>query len=225
MPLRLSDRTSNSKALSTICRLLFRRVSFLAFRTRSSSMSMLVLMRRLYTILKHFCASRCDSVSKLAPRVEAAAMLDRRARAAPRPIRMLVRFSQAVFNRGQVQPSDWFSSDAYTRLAPGGAIVLTQTRWHEDDLAGRLLSSSSGEHWDVLSLPAIAEQDESFRRKGEAVSFENGACKLRRIVSLFAPDESFNTSSRMSRFAPRPVIGPPRPTAEYVPPQVVDAFR
>ena len=111
MPLRLSDRTSNSKALSTICRLLFRRVSFLAFRTRSSSMSMLVLMRRLYTILKHFCASRCDSVSKLAPRVEAAAMLDRRARAASRPIRMLVRFSQAVFNRGQVQPRAPFSKE------------------------------------------------------------------------------------------------------------------
>jgi predicted phage terminase large subunit-like protein len=64
---------------------------------------------------------------------------------------------------------DWFSSDAYTRLAPGGAIVLIQTRWHEDDLPGRLLSSRSGEHWDVLSLPAIAEQDESFRRKGEAL--------------------------------------------------------
>jgi len=100
MPLRLSDRTSNSKALSTICRLLFRRVSFLAFRTRSSSMSMLVLMRRLYTILKHFCASRCASVSKLAPRVEAAAMLGRRARVGSRPIRMLVRFGQAVFKFG-----------------------------------------------------------------------------------------------------------------------------
>jgi hypothetical protein len=64
---------------------------------------------------------------------------------------------------------DWYSSVARTRLAPGGSIVLTGTRWHQDDLAGRLLSSSSGEHWDVLSLSAIAEQDESFRRKGEAL--------------------------------------------------------
>jgi predicted phage terminase large subunit-like protein len=64
---------------------------------------------------------------------------------------------------------DWYSSVAYTRLAPGGAIVLIQTRWHDDDLAGRLLSSSSGEHWDILSLAAIAEEDESFRRKGEAL--------------------------------------------------------
>jgi predicted phage terminase large subunit-like protein len=64
---------------------------------------------------------------------------------------------------------NWYLSDAYTRLAPGGRVVLIGTRWHQDDLAGRLLASSSGEHWDVLSLPAIAEEDESFRRKGEAL--------------------------------------------------------
>jgi predicted phage terminase large subunit-like protein len=64
---------------------------------------------------------------------------------------------------------NFYLSDAYTRLAPGGAIVLIQTRWQEDDLPGRLLSSSSGEHWDVVNLPAIAEEDEGFRRKGEAL--------------------------------------------------------
>jgi predicted phage terminase large subunit-like protein len=64
---------------------------------------------------------------------------------------------------------DWFTSVAYTRLAPGGAIVLVQTRWNEDDLAGRLLRSNDSERWEVLSLPAIAESDESFRRRGEAL--------------------------------------------------------
>jgi hypothetical protein len=34
---------------------------------------------------------------------------------------------------------DWYRSTLFTRLMPGGAIVLIQTRWHEDDLAGRLL--------------------------------------------------------------------------------------
>lgn len=48
----------------------------------------------------------------------------------------------------------WFASTAYTRLMPGGAIVLIQTRWHEDDLAGRLLEQQ-GDQWDVLELPAI----------------------------------------------------------------------
>jgi predicted phage terminase large subunit-like protein len=49
---------------------------------------------------------------------------------------------------------DWYRSTLFTRLMPGGAIVLIQTRWHEDDLAGRLLESE-GDQWDVLELPAI----------------------------------------------------------------------
>jgi predicted phage terminase large subunit-like protein len=49
---------------------------------------------------------------------------------------------------------DWYRSTLYTRLMPGGAIVLIQTRWHEDDLAGRLLQQES-EQWDVLELPAL----------------------------------------------------------------------
>ena len=57
---------------------------------------------------------------------------------------------------------DWYRSTLYTRLMPGGAIVLIQTRWHEDDLAGRLLEQDGriedGGQWDVLELPAIDEQ-------------------------------------------------------------------
>lgn len=49
---------------------------------------------------------------------------------------------------------NWYRSTFYTRLMPGGAIVLIQTRWHEDDLAGRLLESQPDE-WTVLDLPAI----------------------------------------------------------------------
>ena len=48
---------------------------------------------------------------------------------------------------------DWYRSTAYTRLSPQGRVVVIQTRWHEDDLAGRLLEGS--DHWEVLSLPAI----------------------------------------------------------------------
>lgn len=51
---------------------------------------------------------------------------------------------------------DWYTSTAYTRLMPGGRIVLIQTRWHEDDLAGWLLSEHSQEGWVVLNLPAIS---------------------------------------------------------------------
>lgn len=51
---------------------------------------------------------------------------------------------------------DWYRSTFYTRLMPGAAIVLIQTRWHEDDLAGRLLEHD-GEQWEILDLPAIDE--------------------------------------------------------------------
>jgi predicted phage terminase large subunit-like protein len=64
---------------------------------------------------------------------------------------------------------DWFASVAYTRLTPNGAVIIIQTRWHEDDLAGWLLREHASEKWDVLSLPAIAEQDESFRQEGDAL--------------------------------------------------------
>lgn len=49
---------------------------------------------------------------------------------------------------------DWYTSVAYTRLMPGGAIVVIQTRWHEDDLSGWLLREHAHEGWEVLNLPA-----------------------------------------------------------------------
>jgi predicted phage terminase large subunit-like protein len=64
---------------------------------------------------------------------------------------------------------EWYESVAYTRLMPGGAIIIIQTRWHEDDLAGWLLREHTSENWDVLRLPAIAERDEGFRKEGEAL--------------------------------------------------------
>lgn len=59
---------------------------------------------------------------------------------------------------------DWYTSTAYTRLEPGGAVILIQTRWHEDDLAGRILSQvgAGGEPWHVLSMPALSDTQEVF---------------------------------------------------------------
>jgi len=68
---------------------------------------------------------------------------------------------------------DWFNDDIYTRLEPGGTVVMIQTRWHDDDLSGRLLremNDEDGEHWEVVRLPAIAmENDALGRRPGEAL--------------------------------------------------------
>src|SRR5439155_1770276 len=51
---------------------------------------------------------------------------------------------------------EWYRTTFRTRIWEGGAIVLIQTRWHEDDLAGRRLAEWRGE-WTVLRLPALAE--------------------------------------------------------------------
>lgn len=56
---------------------------------------------------------------------------------------------------------DWYTSTAYTRLMPGGRIVIIQTRWHEDDLSGWLLSEHGHEDWTVLNLPAISDDGEA----------------------------------------------------------------
>lgn len=53
---------------------------------------------------------------------------------------------------------DWYTSTAYTRLMPGGRIVIIQTRWHEDDLSGWLQADHAHEGWTVLNLPAIDDE-------------------------------------------------------------------
>lgn len=66
---------------------------------------------------------------------------------------------------------DWYTSTAYTRLEKGAAIIVVMTRWHTDDLVGRILAKSheTKEEWTVISFPAIAEEDEEFRQKGEVL--------------------------------------------------------
>ena len=63
---------------------------------------------------------------------------------------------------------EWYKSTLYTRLEPGGAIILIQTRWHEDDLAGRILNEmyqEDGEQWEIISIPAIAEPNDVLGRQ------------------------------------------------------------
>lgn len=64
----------------------------------------------------------------------------------------------------------WFQSVAFTRLEPGGAIIISGARWHEDDIPGRLLAGEDAEEWEVLKFPAIAEEDDLLgRAPGEAL--------------------------------------------------------
>ena len=55
----------------------------------------------------------------------------------------------------------WFGSELVTRLKPGGRIVVVMTRWHVDDLAGRLMTQGG---WTIVRLPALAEVDDPLGR-------------------------------------------------------------
>ena len=58
---------------------------------------------------------------------------------------------------------DWYGSTAYTRLAPGGGVLVVQTWWHDSDLAGQLQTAMKdplADQFVVVKYPAIAEEDE-----------------------------------------------------------------
>ncbi|WP_067586428.1 phage terminase large subunit [Endozoicomonas ascidiicola] len=85
---------------------------------------------------------------------------------------------------------DWYTSTFYTRLAPGGGILLVMTRWHHDDLAGRLLEEmqNGGDQWELVEYPAIAVEDEPYRKKGEALHPERyDLTALQRIKRAVGP--------------------------------------
>lgn len=54
----------------------------------------------------------------------------------------------------------WYNSTLYTRLEGGANLVICQTRWHKQDLSGKLLQEAEidGEKWEIINLPAIATE-------------------------------------------------------------------
>lgn len=67
---------------------------------------------------------------------------------------------------------NWYQSTAYTRLMPGGGVLVIQTRWHDDDLSGwleELMRKGEGDHFVILRFSATATEDEEHRAAGEAL--------------------------------------------------------
>lgn len=85
---------------------------------------------------------------------------------------------------------DWYTTVARTRVAPGGGVLVILTRWHKDDLAGRILKKAEEfkkqdfshlteeqrlekykevDDFEVISYPAIATEDEEHRKEGGAL--------------------------------------------------------
>lgn len=73
---------------------------------------------------------------------------------------------------------DWFNATMSSRLMThDGAIIIVMTRWHEDDLVGRLTDPANKHYnadeaaqWKIVHIPAIAGDDDSLgRAPGEAL--------------------------------------------------------
>jgi predicted phage terminase large subunit-like protein len=82
--------------------------------------------------------------------------------------------SQSPTQRSKIYNN--FVSAAMTRVHKGGGIIIIATRWHEDDIVGRILADKEwAAQWTVVSFPAIATEDEYdeqgdlLRRQGEAL--------------------------------------------------------
>lgn len=64
----------------------------------------------------------------------------------------------------------WYREVLMPRLEPGGAIVLIQQRWGEDDLPGRIVAAPDGGDWEVVRMPALAEENDPLGRSvGESL--------------------------------------------------------
>jgi predicted phage terminase large subunit-like protein len=110
---------------------------------------------------------------------------------------------------------DWYESTFRTRAEPNAAMVIVQTRWHEDDLSGYLLSSEVDhpEYWTIVNLPAIAEEPASFpatcnvlpdwRQEGEALCPERFPRDV--LDPLAATNDYFFSALYQQR--PRPKSG------------------
>ena len=68
---------------------------------------------------------------------------------------------------------NWYRGTFRTRVWDKGAIILIMTRWHQDDLAGRLIEHQ-GEQWKVLRFPAISESQQDRDKNNEFLRLKNG---------------------------------------------------
>ncbi len=56
---------------------------------------------------------------------------------------------------------EWYRGTGYTRVEPGGSVVICHTRWHPEDLIGRVLREQEHERFEPIVLPAINDNGEA----------------------------------------------------------------
>lgn len=113
----------------------------------------------------------------------------------------------------------WYTDDLYSRREPGAAVVVIMTRWHADDLVGRILASEDGPNWTVLSLPALAEPGDPLGRdEGAALCPDRYDEKELAAIRLVNGEYSFSALYQQN---PRPRGGNMFPREKV---EIVDAI-
>lgn len=72
-------------------------------------------------------------------------------------------FEQAMSVTWRERCWNWWTGTARGRLEPGGSVVFMNTRWHPEDLPGKLLTARE-DQWRVIRLPAVAEENDPIGR-------------------------------------------------------------
>ena len=94
---------------------------------------------------------------------------------------------------------NWFTDDFSSRFSKDSALLVICTRWHLDDLLGRLIQKFP--KMRVVSFPAIAEEDDEFRRKGEALF-----PLLKPLGMLLEQKKLMSESSWQAEYQQRPLL-------------------
>lgn len=105
---------------------------------------------------------------------------------------------------------DWYNKVFRSRLTPKAPVVLVMTRWHQDDLGGRLLSAQR-DMWDVVSLPAQAIEDDPLGREpGEWLWSDDAygyAADLQQVKAEFELNGAMRAWGALYQQNPQPAEG------------------
>jgi len=105
----------------------------------------------------------------------------------------------------------WYQDVLRTRVRADGLMVLMLTRWHEDDLAGRILAGEDASEWEVVVIPAIAEESDLLGRPvGEAlqpVGYGSPAEYARQLPSVARGETSSRSFAALYQQRPAPEEG------------------
>jgi predicted phage terminase large subunit-like protein len=100
---------------------------------------------------------------------------------------------------------EWWLSTAYTRIAPGGGVLGIQTRWNDDDWAGRIqvaMTTGEGEQYEIVSYPAVNERGDEYILADDT-------------IAQIAPGEPVPDGARLTRLQ-HTALHPDRYDLEYL---------